>query len=154
MSRINRADDINAQAEATATAIQTALTPLLTEQQTSGVAEQQTLAAEAQTEAAVAIKGVSEDIQASDIPGAVDLVKQSAAASLDVATAVSELPASLASSFERIIDAFIEAGEGLIEFADRLQSDGVSAVIDQIFGTGAERSVTNAFGILSEGIAR
>ena len=165
VSRASRESDINAQATATATAIQDALTPLFGEQSALSTAQTtaaevqttaavaQTIASEVQTETAVAIKGVSEDIQASDIPSAIDLVRESATASLDVADAIRELPAELVGSFERIIDAFTESGRELIEFADRLQADGISAVLDRILGTGAENEVNAAFGLLSQGIA-
>ena len=118
------AADINAQAEATATAIQEALAPLLTEQQTDEVAEKQVTAADKQIEAADAqttaaddLGGVVTGLKDSDIPGAIDLVRQSAEASLGISSAISALPSLLESSFERIFDDLQSLGINPEQFA-------------------------------------
>ena len=119
-----RETDINAQAEATATAIQTALAPLLTEQQTDEVAEKQVTAADKQIEAADAQTTAADDLgtvvtglKDSDIPGAIDLVRQSAEASLGISSAISALPSLLESSFERIFDDLQSLGINPEQFA-------------------------------------
>ena len=127
-----RETDINAQAEATATAIQEALAPLLTEQQTDEVAEKQVTAADKQIEAADAQTTAADDLgtvvtglKDSDIPGAIDLVRQSAEASLGISSAISALPSLLESSFERIFDDLQETIVGQTA-AFALQSLGIN----------------------------
>ena len=113
---------IETEARATATAIQTALTPLLTEQQTDEVAEKQVTAADKQIEAADAQTTAADDLgtvvtglKDSDIPGAIDLVRQSAEASLGISSAISALPSLLESSFERIFDDLQETIVDILE---------------------------------------
>ena len=113
---------IETEARATATAIQTALTPLLTEQQTGEVAEKQVAAADKQIEAADAQTTAADDLgtvvtglKDSDIPGAIDLVRQSAEASLGISSAISALPSLLESSFERIFDDLQETIVDILE---------------------------------------
>ena len=127
-----RETDINAQAEATATAIQEALAPLLTEQQTDEVAEKQVTAADKQIEAADAQTTAADDLgtvvtglKDSDIPGAIDLVRQSAEASLGISSAISALPSLLESSFERIFDDLQETIVDILEIESGIQG-GVS----------------------------
>ena len=103
--------DINAQATATATAIQEALTPLLEQQQTGEVAEKQIEAADAQTTAAEQTESaatnlgtVATALNDSDIPGVIDLARQSAEASLGISSAIGALPGLLETSFEKIFD--------------------------------------------------
>ena len=105
--------DINAQATATATAIQEALTPLLEQQQTGEVevAEKQIEAADAQTTAAEQTESaatnlgtVATALNDSDIPGVIDLARQSAEASLGISSAILALPGLLETSFEKIFD--------------------------------------------------
>ena len=123
---------IETQARATATAIQTALTPLLTEQQTGEVAEKQVTAADKQIEAADAQTTAADDLgtvvtglQDSDIPGAIDVVRQSAEASLGISSAISALPSLLESSFERIFDDLQETLVDILEIESGIQG-GVS----------------------------
>ena len=113
---------IETEARATATAIQTALTPLLTEQQTGEVAEKQVTAADKQIEAADAQTTAADDLgtvvtglKDSDIPGAIDVVRQSAEASLGISSAISALPSLLESSFERIFDDLQETIVDILE---------------------------------------
>ena len=113
---------IETEARATATAIQTALTPLLTEQQTDEVAEKQVTAADKQIEAADAQTTAADDLgtvvtglKDSDIPGAIDVVRQSAEASLGISSAISALPSLLESSFERIFDDLQETIVDILE---------------------------------------
>ena len=113
---------IETEARATATAIQTALTPLLTEQQTDEVAEKQVTAADKQIEAADAQTTAADDLgtvvtglKDSDIPGAIDLVRQSAEASLGISSAISALLSLLESSFERIFDDLQETIVDILE---------------------------------------
>ena len=115
---------IETEARATATAIQEALAPLLTEQQTDEVAEKQVTAADKQIEAADAqttaaddLGGVVTGLKDSDIPGAIDLVRQSAEASLGISSAISALPSLLESSFERIFDDLQSLGINPEQFA-------------------------------------
>ena len=115
---------IETEARATATAIQEALAPLLTEQQTDEVAEKQVTAADKQIEAADAQTTAADDLgtvvtglKDSDIPGAIDLVRQSAEASLGISSAISALPSLLASSFERIFDDLQSLGINPEQFA-------------------------------------
>ena len=123
---------IETEARATATAIQTALTPLLTEQQTGEVAEKQVTAADKQIEAADAQTTAADDLgtvvtglQDSDIPGAIDVVRQSAEASLGISSAISALPSLLESSFERIFDDLQETLVDILEIEAGIQG-GVS----------------------------
>ena len=123
---------IETEARATATAIQTALTPLLTEQQTGEVAEKQVAAADKQIEAAegtetaaTALGTVATALMDSDIPGAIDLVRQSAEASLGISSAISALPSLLESSFERIFDDLQETIVDILEIESGIQG-GVS----------------------------
>ena len=115
---------IETEARATATAIQEALAPLLTEQQTDEVAEKQVTAADKQIEAADAQTTAADDLgtvvtglKDSDIPGAIDLVRQSAEASLGISSAISALPSLLESSFERIFDDLQSLGINPEQFA-------------------------------------
>ena len=119
---------IETEARATATAIQTALTPLLTEQQTGEVAEKQVTAADKQIEAADAQTTAADDLgtvvtglKDSDIPGAIDLVRQSAEASLGISSAISALPSLLESSFERIFDDLQETLVDILEIESGIQ---------------------------------
>ena len=115
--------DINAQATATATAIQDALTPLLSEQSTLGTAAEKTdsaatkldTAAEKTDTAATDLGTVVTGLKDSDIPGAIDLVRQSAEASLGISSAISALPSLLESSFERIFDDLQETIVDILE---------------------------------------
>ena len=123
---------IETEARATATAIQTALTPLLTEQQTGEVAEKQVTAADKQIEAADAQTTAADDLgtvvtglKDSDIPGAIDVVRQSAEASLGISSAISALPSLLESSFERIFDDLQETLVDILEIEAGIQG-GVS----------------------------
>ena len=123
---------IETEARATATAIQTALTPLLTEQQTGEVAEKQVAAADKQIEAADAQTTAADDLgtvvtglKDSDIPGAIDVVRQSAEASLGISSAISALPSLLESSFERIFDDLQETIVDILEIESGIQG-GVS----------------------------
>ena len=123
---------IETEARATATAIQTALTPLLTEQQTGEVAEKQVAAADKQIEAADAQTTAADDLgtvvtglKDSDIPGAIDVVRQSAEASLGISSAISALPSLLESSFERIFDDLQETLVDILEIEAGIQG-GVS----------------------------
>ena len=151
--RAERTDDIDAQATATAIALQNALTPLLSEQGAlSRAAEKHetaaadiSTAATDQTEASNALKVVSEQIQDSDIPGAIDLVKQSAEASLGISSAISALPGLLESSFERIFDDLQKTIVDILEIEAGINQGGSQFILDTLLESGA--GVT---GILSE----
>ena len=159
-----RETDINAQAEATATAIQEALAPLLTEQQTDEVAEKQVTAADKQIEAADAQTTAADDLgtvvtglKDSDIPGAIDLVRQSAEASLGISSAISALPSLLESSFERIFDDLQETIVDILEIESGIQGGVSQYLLDTLIesegrATGIVGKPTAAFALQSLGI--
>ena len=100
-----RQEDIQAQSDALATAIQVSLTPLLEQQQTGEIAEKQIeAAADAQVTAATDLGTVATALKDSDISGAIDLVRESAAASLGISSAILALPGLLEGSFAKIFD--------------------------------------------------
>ena len=124
---------IETEARATATAIQTALTPLLTEQQTGEVAEKQVAAADKQIEAAEGTETAATDLGTvatalmdSDIPGAIDLVRQSAEASLGISSAISALPGLLEDSFEKIFDDLQETIVEILQIESGIQGVSVN----------------------------
>ena len=143
---------IETEARATATAIQTALTPLLTEQQTGEVAEKQVTAADKQIEAADAQTTAADDLgtvvtglKDSDIPGAIDLVRQSAEASLGISSAISALPSLLESSFERIFDDLQETIVDILEIESGIQGGVSQYLLDTLI-----ESEGRATGIVGE----
>ena len=155
---------IETEARATATAIQTALTPLLTEQQTGEVAEKQVTAADKQIEAADAQTTAADDLgtvvtglKDSDIPGAIDLVRQSAEASLGISSAISALPSLLESSFERIFDDLQETIVDILEIESGIQGGVSQYLLDTLIesegrATGIVGKPTAAFALQSLGI--
>ena len=155
---------IETEARATATAIQTALTPLLTEQQTGEVAEKQVAAADKQIEAADAQTTAADDLgtvvtglKDSDIPGAIDLVRQSAEASLGISSAISALPSLLESSFERIFDDLQETIVDILEIESGIQGGVSQYLLDTLIesegrATGIVGKPTAAFALQSLGI--
>ena len=143
---------IETEARATATAIQTALTPLLTEQQTGEVAEKQVAAADKQIEAAEGTETAATDLGTvatalmdSDIPGAIDLVRQSAEASLGISSAISALPSLLESSFERIFDDLQETIVDILEIESGIQGGVSQYLLDTLI-----ESEGRATGIVGE----
>ena len=143
---------IETEARATATAIQTALTPLLTEQQTGEVAEKQVAAADKQIEAAEGTETAADDLgtvvtglKDSDIPGAIDLVRQSAEASLGISSAISALPSLLESSFERIFDDLQETIVDILEIESGIQGGVSQYLLDTLI-----ESEGRATGIVGE----
>ena len=157
------AADINAQAEATATAIQDALAPLLTEQQTGEVAEKQVTAADKQIEAADAQTTAADDLgtvvtglKDSDIPGAIDVVRQSAEASLGISSAISALPSLLESSFERIFDDLQETIVEILQIESGIQGGVSQYLLDTLIESEGRATgivgQTAAFALQSLGI--
>ena len=143
---------IETEARATATAIQTALTPLLTEQQTGEVAEKQVAAADKQIEAAEGTETAATDLGTvatalmdSDIPGAIDVVRQSAEASLGISSAISALPSLLESSFERIFDDLQETIVDILEIESGIQGGVSQYLLDTLI-----ESEGRATGIVGE----
>ena len=154
---------IETEARATATAIQTALTPLLTEQQTGEVAEKQVAAADKQIEAADAQTTAADDLgtvvtglKDSDIPGAIDLVRQSAEASLGISSAISALPSLLESSFERIFDDLQETIVDILEIESGIQGGVSQYLLDTLIESEGRATgivgQTAAFALQSLGI--
>ena len=154
---------IETEARATATAIQTALTPLLTEQQTGEVAEKQVTAADKQIEAADAQTTAADDLgtvvtglKDSDIPGAIDLVRQSAEASLGISSAISALPSLLESSFERIFDDLQETIVDILEIESGIQGGVSQYLLDTLIESEGRATgivgQTAAFALQSLGI--
>ena len=154
---------IETEARATATAIQTALTPLLTEQQTGEVAEKQVAAADKQIEAAEAQTTAADDLgtvvtglKDSDIPGAIDLVRQSAEASLGISSAISALPSLLESSFERIFDDLQETIVDILEIESGIQGGVSQYLLDTLIESEGRATgivgQTAAFALQSLGI--
>ena len=155
---------IETEARATATAIQTALTPLLTEQQTGEVAEKQVAAADKQIEAAEGTETAATDLGTvatalmdSDIPGAIDVVRQSAEASLGISSAISALPSLLESSFERIFDDLQETIVDILETESGIQGGVSQYLLDTLIesegrATGIVGKPTAAFALQSLGI--
>ena len=152
--------DISEQATAIATAIQTALAPLLIEQSTLGTetetektdsaATKLETAAEKTDTAATALGTVATALKDSDISGAIELTRQSAEASLGISSAIGALPGLLEDSFERIFDDLqqtvtdilqIEAGIriGTTEFLLNELAE-VGGAISGIVGEGAGQS--------------
>ena len=155
--------DINAQATATATAIQEALAPLLTEQRTDEVAEKQVTAADKQIEAADAQTTAADDLgtvvtglKDSDIPGAIDVVRQSAEASLGISSAISALPSLLESSFERIFDDLQETLVDILEIESGIQGGVSQYLLDTLIESEGRATgivgQTAAFALQSLGI--
>ena len=156
--------DIDATATATATAIQEALAPLLSEQRTGGVAEKQIEAADAQVTAAEKTETAATDLGTvatalndSDISGAIELTRQSAEASLGISSAILALPGLLEGSFERIFDDLqqtvtdilqIEAGIriGTTQFLLN-EIEAVGGAISGIVGSDERRSPVRSLGI-------
>ena len=143
---------IETEARATATAIQEALTPLLTEQQTGEVAEKQVTAADKQIEAAEGTETAATDLGTvatalmdSDIPGAIDVVRQSAEASLGISSAISALPSLLESSFERIFDDLQETIVDILEIESGIQGGVSQYLLDTLI-----ESEGRATGIVGE----
>ena len=155
---------IETEARATATAIQTALTPLLTEQRTDEVAEKQVTAADKQIEAADAQTTAADDLgtvvtglKDSDIPGAIDVVRQSAEASLGISSAISALPSLLESSFERIFDDLQETIVEILQIESGIQGGVSQYLLDTLIesegrATGIVGKPTAAFALQSLGI--
>ena len=154
---------IETEARATATAIQTALAPLLTEQQTGEVAEKQVTAADKQIEAADAQTTAADDLgtvvtglKDSDIPGAIDLVRQSAEASLGISSAISALPSLLESSFERIFDDLQETIVDILEIESGIQGGVSQYLLDTLIESEGRATgivgQTAAFALQSLGI--
>ena len=154
---------IETEARATATAIQTALAPLLTEQQTDEVAEKQVTAADKQIEAADAQTTAADDLgtvvtglKDSDIPGAIDLVRQSAEASLGISSAISALPSLLESSFERIFDDLQETIVDILEIESGIQGGVSQYLLDTLIESEGRATgivgQTAAFALQSLGI--
>ena len=154
---------IETEARATATAIQTALTPLLTEQQTGEVAEKQVAAADKQIEAADAQTTAADDLgtvvtglKDSDIPGAIDLVRQSAEASLGISSAISALPSLLESSFERIFDDLQETIVEILQIESGIQGGVSQYLLDTLIESEGRATgivgQTAAFALQSLGI--
>ena len=154
---------IETEARATATAIQTALTPLLTEQQTGEVAEKQVAAADKQIEAADAQTTAADDLgtvvtglKDSDIPGAIDLVRQSAEASLGISSAISALPSLLESSFEKIFDDLQETIVDILEIESGIQGGVSQYLLDTLIESEGRATgivgQTAAFALQSLGI--
>ena len=154
---------IETEARATATAIQTALTPLLTEQQTGEVAEKQVTAADKQIEAADAQTTAADDLgtvvtglKDSDIPGAIDLVRQSAEASLGISSAISALPSLLESSFERIFDDLQETIVEILQIESGIQGGVSQYLLDTLIESEGRATgivgQTAAFALQSLGI--
>ena len=131
-----READINAQAETTATAIQTALAPLLQEQrglspetiqmqETTALIESEnatrnTTNAERLSSATTDLGTVAGDFLSVDIPEIFGLVRESAEASIGITAAINELPDRLHGLFGRLIDnvtevlfTFAQLGRGL-----------------------------------------
>ena len=107
-----READINAQAEATAEALTEALTPLLgeesafnteTAEKTDTAATNLNTAAGKTDAAATNLDTATQAFADSDLPGAVDLVRESAEASLGISEAIEMFPAALESA---VTDAF------------------------------------------------
>ena len=177
-----READINAQAEANATALTEALTPLLGEQSAlSTAATAQTKAAEKQDTAAdkmdtVATKQdtaaektdtaaekldtAAETIIDSDVPGAIDLVRKSAEASLRITDAIEDLPGILSGqleeSFDTIFDNLQETITELFQIRAGIQS-GVGGFLLNTLIESEGRAVgivgqTAAFALQSLGI--
>ena len=115
-----RRQEIQDNATATADALQTALQPLLEQQaglSTHTIQQQeQTASLESQTaqtdsenasnftRSIDSLDTVAQSLNDSDIPSAINLVRESAAASLKISSAIQSLPGLLESSFERIFD--------------------------------------------------
>ena len=163
---IEREADINAQAEATATALQEALTPLLGEQSAlKTAAEKQTTAAEntdnAATKldtsadktdtAATKLDTVAQSINDSDIPGAIDLVRESAKASLRIAGAIEDLPGILSGhlegSFERIFDDLQKTIVDILQIESGIQSGVGQFLINSLIES--EGAVQGALGTIT-----
>ena len=154
---------IETEARATATAIQEALAPLLTEQQTDEVAEKQVTAADKQIEAADAQTTAADDLgtvatglKDSDIPGAIDVVRQSAEASLGISSAISALPSLLESSFERIFDDLQETIVDILEIESGIQGGVSQYLLDTLIESEGRATgivgQTAAFALQSLGI--
>ena len=156
--------DINAQATATATAIQDALTPLLSEQSTLGTAAEKTdsaatkldTAAEKTDTAATDLGTVVTGLKDSDIPGAIDLVRQSAEASLGISSAISALPSLLESSFERIFDDLQETIVEILQIESGIQGGVSQYLLDTLIESEGRATgivgQTAAFALQSLGI--
>ena len=145
--------DINAQATATATAIQEALTPLLEQQQTGEVevAEKQIEAADAQTTAAEQTESaatnlgtVATALNDSDIPGVIDLARQSAEASLGISSAILALPGLLETSFEKIFDDLQETIVDILRIEEGISGGVGQFLLDTLIDS--EGTVTGIVG--------
>ena len=138
-----RQEDIQAQSDALATAIQVSLAPLLEQQETGEVAEKQIEAAGAQTTAAAKTESAATDLgtvatalKDSDISGAIDLVRQSAEASLGISSSIEALPGLLESSFKRIFDDLQETIIDLLEIQGGIQGGVGQFLLDTLIDSG------------------
>ena len=120
-------------------------------------ADKQIEAADAQTTAADDLGTVVTGLKDSDIPGAIDLVRQSAEASLGISSAISALPSLLESSFERIFDDLQETIVDILEIESGIQGGVSQYLLDTLIesegrATGIVGKPTAAFALQSLGI--
>ena len=119
-------------------------------------ADKQIEAADAQTTAADDLGTVVTGLKDSDIPGAIDLVRQSAEASLGISSAISALPSLLESSFERIFDDLQETIVDILEIESGIQGGVSQYLLDTLIESEGRATgivgQTAAFALQSLGI--